>query len=673
MNDSNENEETAREQRVIRFKISIGRNTYVQTYYNSTCISYVSSIVSHLSFAEVSELDRSKDPKDLLFGSPQPQATSHKHYHHIQPHRLCHSTMLHHDYVDELLAIFAGDDGGGVRLCRDWVGRILQESRHSVNDAAMLISEHIGNGTHQLATVNEVIDVDANNRDDPPDVAAANADDDDATEEEDLHGRAKKSRTGGTPKKPSPPESERASFSTPTKGGGGNRSHTGGRGGIVDLVNSMGSAHINDTAADDDVPSEGVTLRRRDGEKEDSNMPPGADDDLKMPAEEADEVDGKLLFLIFLFHCLLYSLTTFLYIIIPVLLSTDLEEENSSTGPNDLPPCVIRPLRVITPADKDMSMLHGSAKDEAALKYIDFVRMGWAPFCETVSSKRRKADNKRSMHEVISRGGEGWLHADSERLKGFYYCRNEMLDFEGRVYFKSKDGLFYELNKSHWYLITKLYISRCKCKVDGVELRQIEERKIADYIAKIRAGEDPGIDESVKYGETKHVQEVYSKANAKTHQDMIDNGLVPAIAVYTSLENPLGSRFIDDLWKIVADAIYDWATFATPKKIVLALGGDHTNLPDTDVQKYRGCIITDLEALQEEIGCDSISDLQNCFKRYFKTASCNPGDLRNRGVKDGDVFVFHNDDFFGGDEGEQALASVKVVVHTFYENGKKKE
>ena len=243
--------------------------------------------------------------------------------------------------VDVLLAMFAG--GGGVPLCRDWVGRILQKSRHDINDAAAIIFDHVTKRTHQLATVNEVIDVDANNRDDvPDDVAAANANDDDATEEEDLQGRAKKSRTGGTPKKPSPPESERASFSTPTKGKGDNRTHVvgGGRGDIVDLVNSMGSAHLNDdTATGNDVHSEGVTLRRRDGEEEDSKMPPGADGDLKMPAEKAEvilrrddekedskmppvedgdlkmpaekaeviheEVEGRLLFSIFLLRCLL--------------------------------------------------------------------------------------------------------------------------------------------------------------------------------------------------------------------------------------------------------------------------------------------------------------------------------------------------------------------------------
>ena len=292
--------------------------------------------------------------------------------------------------------------------------------------------------------------------------------------------------------------------------------------------------------------------------------------------------------------------------------------------------------------------------------------MGWAPFSELVSSTRRKADGKKSMTEVLSGGGEGWLRADSERLKGFNYCRKEMLDFEGRVYFKSKNGLFYELNKSHWYLQTKLYISRCKCTIDGVEQLQIQEMKIADYIAKIHANEDPGIDKSVMYGQTKLRDEVQSKAQSKRNQDMREAGLVPVTDVYNSLENPLGSRFIDDLWNIIAGAEYDWATFATPKKIVLALGGDHANLPDTDVQKYRGFIVTDLEALREEIGSECIGDLQRDIRKYFKTASCNPGTLRSRGVKDGDVFVFHHADFFGGDEGKKALASVKLVEHMIF-------
>jgi hypothetical protein len=59
------------------------------------------------------------------------------------------------------------------------------------------------------------------------------------------------------------------------------------------------------------------------------------------------------------------------------------------------------------------------------------------------------------------------------------------------------------------------------------------------------------------------------------------------------------------------------------------------------------------------------------MRRYFKTASCNPK-IHGRGLKDGDVFIFHHDGFFGGPDGKAALPNVKIDCTVVYENGKKR-
>ena len=357
-----------------------------------------------------------------------------------------------------------------------------------------------------------------------------------------------------------------------------------------------------------------------------------------------------------------------MYIIIPVLLSTE-------TLPDDLPTYgVVLPLQVIEPTEDDMRMFSPSGQG-VNVKFRDFVRMRQGQISELVSSSKQKSDGKKSMNDILARGGESWSSKNQERLAGFNYCRVVMANFRGRLYFLSKNGLSYELDKTHWFVLAKLYVCLCKCIVDGQQQLEIERRNIEDYIATILAGDEPGIDTSALYEQIKVVNETKSKAHTDKYQRIKDRGLETGIDAYNALENPVDDRFVNELHDLAGDIEKDFISFATPLKIVQALGGDHGHLLDIDVQKYRGCIITDLQELIDEMGFEKwgLKEFLKNIRNYFKTASCNPCVVQ-RGLRDGDVFIFHHDNFFGGEEGEAAVNDVHVRGKTVvYENGKKKE
>ena len=506
--------------------------------------------------------------------------------------------------INELEAMFTGD--GGVPLSRAWINRILKESNYNVNEAASRIMDHITNGTNpdtnneNGAAVNEG-DVIANNNADDDSVIEADVM---SGEGEDLQGRAKKSRRG-TPQKLPPPVSERdavaglGSFSTPVVKAGGDAVHGGrGEGGdggeIVDITLSMRSAQLEDSMTVNNAPSEGVTLCRDDAE-EDTKIPTG------VAEAEVEEINGRLLISFFSYYIVSWIHTqTYSCRCVP----TDSEEEDPSSGPNDLPvgAILLQPPRVIVPKNEDMSMFHGRAASRSlSQQYIDFVRSLMGPFGELVPSTVRNADAISMKSVIQQRHGEKWLYRKQERLTGFNFSKRALENFSGRLYFKSSNGLSYELDKRHWSVQTQLYVSLCNCKVDLRQQREAERRKIQEYIAGIHAGEEPSIDTSVPYGKTVTKEEARSKTQTKFVNEMREEGLVPMVDAWNAQVVEEG-RFIDDLWDVAQDADLDYAMFTTPMKIVQALGGDYGNLSDDDVKKYRGCIVTNLKSWLKKWG-----------------------------------------------------------------------
>ncbi len=347
-------------------------------------------------------------------------------------------------------------------------------------------------------------------------------------------------------------------------------------------------------------------------------------------------------------------------------------KEDSSSGPGDLPAGVIliQPLQEIEPADGNISMFHGKKFDS---KSIEFVRMRMSQFTQLVSPSIRASDGKVSMKRIVEKPSlEHWLHKEDDRLAGFNFCKDEMANFTGRFYFTSTNGRSYELDRTHSYVQMKLYISLCRCKVDGVEERDMERRNIEAYIQTILDDDEPGIG-SATHGRTHVVNEAQSKAQTKRYQYEKESGRTPAVDAWLEEEVIPGDRFVDELHDLTEDAKKNYISFTTPKKIVQALEGGHDNyLVDLDVPKYRGCIITDLQELADEMGFEEIAVLLNNMKGYFKTASCNPN-LFRRGLKSGDVFIFHHNKFYGGEEGKAALKDVHMKITRVYENGKMKE
>mmetsp|Transcript_27354 Transcript_27354/g.44453 ORF Transcript_27354/g.44453 Transcript_27354/m.44453 type:complete len:575 (+) Transcript_27354:53-1777(+) len=574
--------------------------------------------------------------------------------------------MRYIEKINALENLFTGD--GGVQLSRERISQILKESNYNVDEAAMRIMLGDYGAAANGATVNEG-DVIANNNGDVPDEAITNADDDAAINEaavddadtsgiahandtpmcgegEDHQGMAKKSRIG-TPQKPPQPESERDAvarlgpFSTPVKADEGEivdltLSMGSGRE-IVDLTHSLGSAQLKASTAVNDEPSEEVTLRRVD-EEEDSKMPARATE------AEDEEID-------------------------------DSGVEDPSSGPSDLPlgAILIQPPQAFVPEDGDISMFHGRKKQDTA-NYTEFVRVRVGRFVQLVSSRRRNSDGGLPLEQIFKKcSEESLLHeVGGERLAGINFCRDEMVSLTGRFYFTSKNGLSYELDRTERSVQMRLYISLCRCKVDGVEQHDMESMSIEAYIATIVNDDEPSIDATAYYGVTRVVNEEKSKAQAKRYRNEKGKGLTPAVDAWNSEEVILGDRFIDELHDLAENAEKDFISFTTPKKIVQALGGDHSHLVDSDVAKYRGCIITDPQKLADEMNFEGHAQVLRDMKKYFKTASCNPK-LLNRGLKSGDVFIFHHENFYGGEAGKDALKDVHVKYTWKYENGKKRE
>jgi len=574
--------------------------------------------------------------------------------------------MRYIEKINALENLFTGD--GGVQLSRERISQILKESNYNVDEAAMRIMLGDYGAAANGATVNEG-DVIANNNGDVPDEAITNADDDAAINEaavddadtsgiahandtpmcgegEDHQGMAKKSRIG-TPQKPPQPESERDAvarlgpFSTPVKADEGEivdltLSMGSGRE-IVDLTHSLGSAQLKASTAVNDEPSEEVTLRRVD-EEEDSKMPARATE------AEDEEID-------------------------------DSGVEDPSSGPSDLPlgAILIQPPQAFVPEDGDISMFHGRKKQDTA-NYTEFVRVRVGRFVQLVSSRRRNSDGGLPLEQIFKKcSEESLLHeVGGERLAGINFCRDEMVSLTGRFYFTSKNGLSYELDRTERSVQMRLYISLCRCKVDGVEQHDMESMSIEAYIATIVNDDEPSIDATAYYGVTRVVNEEKSKAQAKRYRNEKGKGLTPAVDAWNSEEVILGDRFVDELHDHAENAEKEYITFTTPMKIVRALGGDHGHLDDIDVPKYRGCIITDLQELADEMNFEGPSRVLGDMKKYFKTASCNPK-LLNRGLKSGDVFIFHHENFYGGEAGKDALKDVHVKYTWKYENGKKRE
>lgn len=376
-------------------------------------------------------------------------------------------------------------------------------------------------------------------------------------------------------------------------------------------------------------------------------------------------------------HCLSDSLTNLHIFNYCRYSDEEEEEEDSPSVPKDLPvgANLLQPIQVIETTDQDLRMFHRNAKDAEAQKYNNLVRMELASLVVYVpSAKRRSEDGGWSIRRVLEGRGEAWPRAKRDRLTGFEYCQNILLNFTGRVYFKSNNGLSYELDKTHWCTALRLYISLCRCVIDGRAQEEEERRRIDDYIASIHSDEEPIIDTSVAFGNTLVVNENRSKAAVKRLNETREEGLVHPMVAVAALEAE-EERFQDDIWEICEDPKLKFANFATPKNIVKALGGDPGDLPDYDIKKYRGCVITDLQELADEMDEEgkSATNILKGMKRTFKAAFCNPKSLRGRGLKDGDVFIFHHDGFFGGPHGKAALPNVKMNRTIFYENGKKRE
>jgi hypothetical protein len=187
------------------------------------------------------------------------------------------------------------------------------------------------------------------------------------------------------------------------------------------------------------------------------------------------------------------------------------------------------------------------------------------------------------------------------------------------------------------------------------EVEAIHQENIHVYLGDVMAGEAPPYSGNYRYGKTKKVS--WNRSTAAE-----GNLQMTAFLRATYELREFGDRFIDDIWKLCDSPNATYIQFGNRKSIITALGGQYTEIVGLDESQYYGTVITDLEKLREKMDCDSLSDLMGQLRLWMRSALCNPPLETGRTLKAGDVFIFHRQEFHGGDKGKEEVYNSKMQI-----------